>query len=298
MLGSYGTSRPANVSPSDVEIFYTYAESRYVKPNNVLKRLDATTVLQAVNNDIEGEETSTPDQIFGGLYNLELPSTEFSDKGIYNIIIRPKEIKTNIIDCAELTGSNTKGLVINPTGDLANISDFSGYRIEYYENQQKIENFFRIVTGSYFVEPISENLSSNSSQKTIKYRINNAGSLIFLTVTPTLNTVEDIDVTPFIGSPSQEIVISNTFFEPIHLEVELTDHDFTTLGQALYGNQMKNIKSGKYGIFDDEGNLIKAFDLSQTLDDFGDPEYEIRSISEDTDEEQLPFNELRNNFNN
>ena len=86
--GTYGTIRPADVSPDDVEIILNYTPSRDETENFVLTKLDAPSILRPYfsNNDTGG----TPNlEILGGLYNLKLPTEEFNKIGIYTIMIRP-----------------------------------------------------------------------------------------------------------------------------------------------------------------------------------------------------------------
>jgi len=175
-LGSYGTIRPADVSPSDVEILLHYTPSRDVTSNFVLKKLDATTILTPYfhntqtggNNNIE---------ILGGLYNLRLPATEFNAVGIYTLYIRPAEIRTKITDCGVLSAlPNVKGIII----DINQVPQqyrnkfvnqgLVGFRVEYLNNDgTKIPNFYRIVTSSFFCEPVVSD-QTNTTQKSIRYR--------------------------------------------------------------------------------------------------------------------------------
>ncbi len=83
-IGSYGTIRPSDVSPSDVEIILHYTPSRDYTENYTLKTLDANTLLRPYfnNNDTGGNADI---EILGGLYNLKLPATEFNKLGIYTL---------------------------------------------------------------------------------------------------------------------------------------------------------------------------------------------------------------------
>ena len=116
-IGSYGTVRPADVSPADVDIYYHYVKDRNTTSEVTLKTLDATTVLTPVyHNDDTGGTTNV--EILGGLYNLKLESDDFSDLGVYTLHIRPKQIRTKITDCGVLASlPSVRGLVI----DLSNI---------------------------------------------------------------------------------------------------------------------------------------------------------------------------------
>lgn len=282
-LGSYGLVRPADMSPEDVEILLNYTPSRDVTDNFVLTRLDAASILTPYfhNNQTGGN----PDvEILGGLYNLKLPADQFNQLGIYTLYIRPAEIRTTITDCAVLSAlPNVKGIVI----DLNNVpSQFRnkfvnqglvGFRIEYLnQDGTKIPNFFRIVTSSFFCEPVITNLV-NSSQKAIRYRyVENGSDLIFCTLSPSSAPSNKPSATPFIGQPNQNIIITNTYFNPITVEVQVAEQDLDTLGIALYGNQTKSIEDGIYTIYDSANNIYRQYNLYEIRDEFNALLYEVR----------------------
>ncbi len=111
-IASYGTIRPSDCSPDDMEIILNYTPSRDVTSNFVLKKLDAKTLLRPYfsNQQVGG----SPVEILGGLYNLTLPATEFNALGIYTMLIRPAQIRTSIIDCGVLSAlPNVKGIVLD-----------------------------------------------------------------------------------------------------------------------------------------------------------------------------------------
>ncbi len=111
--GVYGTIRPADVSPADVDIILNYTPSRDETNNFVMTKLDSTSVLKPYfNNSSTGGNANV--EILGGLYNLKLPSDVFNKIGIYTIYIRPAQIRTKILDCGVLSAiPNVKGLVID-----------------------------------------------------------------------------------------------------------------------------------------------------------------------------------------
>ena len=112
-IGTYGTIRPSDVSPQDVEIILNYTPSRDATDNFVLKKLDASNILRPYfNNNNTGGNADI--EILGGLYNLKLPAEEFNKLGIYTLYIRPAQIRTQINDCGVLSAlPNVKGIVIN-----------------------------------------------------------------------------------------------------------------------------------------------------------------------------------------
>ena len=284
--GTYGTIRPADVSPEDVDIILNYTPSRDETDNFVLTKLDAVSILRPYfNNQQTNPSSPNPNvEILGGLYNLRLPAEQFNQLGIYTLYIRPAEIRTSILDCGVLSSlPNVKGLVI----DLNDVpSQFRnkfvnqglvGFRIEYLNSDgTKIPNFFRIVTSSFFCEPVVQNLT-NTSQKAIRYRYtDNNTNLIFCTVSPSSSPTNKPNATPYIGQPNQTIIMSNTFFNPITLDIEIADQDFSTLAIALYGNQTKSMDDGIYTIYDVNNNIYQQYNLYEIRDQFNTLLYEVR----------------------
>lgn len=281
--GSYGTIRPADVSPDDVDIILNYTPTRDDTDNFVLTKLDARTILRPYfNNNQTGGNADV--EILGGLYNLKLPADVFNKLGIYTLYIRPAEIRTRITDCGILSAlPNVKGIVI----DVNNVpSQFRnkfinqgliGFRVEYLNSDgTKIPNFFRMITSSFYCEPVIQNLT-NTSQKSIRYRYTEGTTnLIFCTLSPSSSPTNKPNATPFIGQPNQDIVISNTFFNPVTTEIEIVEHDISTLAIALYGNQTKSIDDGIYTIYDSENNIYKQYNLFEVRDQFNELLYEVR----------------------
>ena len=250
--GNYGTIRPADVSPEDVQIVMVYTESRDDTQNFVLTTLESQDVLRPYFNNQETGGSSV--ELLGGLYNLKLPADQFNKLGIYTLMIRPKEIRTVITDCGVLSSlPNVKGIIIDlnnvPTEDKNKFVNqgLVGFRIEYLNSDgTKIPNFFRIITSCFYCEPVVQNLT-NTIQKSIRYRyVEGATNLIFCTVSPSSSPTNKPSATPFIGQPNQKIIIVNTFFNPITTEIEIVDQDISTLAIALYGNQTKSIEDGIY----------------------------------------------------
>ena len=73
-VGSYGTVRPADVSPADVEIFYHYVSGRTSDAPVQFKKLNSEDILTPVyHNSDTTDAANAPDvEILGGLYNLKL----------------------------------------------------------------------------------------------------------------------------------------------------------------------------------------------------------------------------------
>ena len=281
--GSYGTIRPADVSPDDVDIILNYTPSRDDTDNFLLTKLDAKTILRPYfNNNETGGNADV--EILGGLYNLKLPADQFNKLGIYTLYIRPAEIRTRITDCGVLSAlPNVKGIVV----DVNNVptqfrnkfvnQGLIGFRVEYLNSDgTKIPNFFRMITSSFYCEPVIQNLT-NTSQKSIRYRYTEGvTNLMFCTLSPSSSPTNKPNATPFIGQPDQSIIISNTFFNPITTEIEIVEHDVSTLAIALYGNQTKSIDDGIYTIYDSNNNIFKQYNLYEVRDQFNELLYEVR----------------------
>jgi hypothetical protein len=288
-VGNYGTIRPADVSVDDIEMFYHKTASRDDVSDTILQPLDPSEVLVKVDNPNNAGE------IFGGLYTLKLPTSIFGSKGIYTIIIRPKQIRTTIVDCGVLaSNSDVVGMVLDYSSiPASNRSSFEngqlvGHRIEYLNTnssagEKKINNLFRVVTSNNRAEAVSENLS-NSSQKSIRYRFNDNSTLVYCTLTPSSAPSVNPNALPYIGQPGQQVIITNTFFNPIMMEVEMVEHDDETLAFALYGNQSKSLEDGIYSIYNFENAIYRQYNLYEVKDQFtGKPLYEIREEKDNVD---------------
>jgi hypothetical protein len=280
--GNYGTVRPADVSPEDVEIILHYVPSRDQTTNFTLTRLDSLQYLRPYfnNTDIGGTDV----ELLGGLYNLTLPADEFNALGIYTIYFRPAQIRTRIADCGVLSSSpNIKGIIINLQDVPANATNkfvnqgLVGFRVEYLNpDGTKVPNFYRIITSSFFCEPVTQNLT-NTLQKSVRYRYSEGTTnLVFCTLTPSSSPSTRPNATPFIGAPNQNIVITNTFFNPSIVEVEIVEHDASTLAIALYGNQTKSIEDGIYTMYDSSNNIYRQYNLYVIRDQFNELLYEVR----------------------
>lgn len=297
-VGSYGIIRPADVSPEDVEILYHYVANRSTNSTPILKKLVSTDVLTPVfhNSATDGFNGS---EILGGMYNLKLLAEDFTDIGIYTLHVRPKQIRTEITDCGILASlPSVRGLVI----DIGNVvSDdrnrfvpqgLVGYRVEYIDdNDRKVPNQYKLVTSSFYCEPITSNLS-NSSQKAIRYRYTDSTTnLVFLTLTPSSAPSNRPNSIPNIGKPGQNIILTNTFFNPTTIEIEMVEHDASTLAHALYGSQSKAVSSGIYTVYDGNNNIYKQFNLYEVKDEFNETLYEVREERTNIDE-TLNFDEI------
>ena len=279
--GNYGTIRPADVSAQDIEIFYSFTPNRESVTEVDLQPLDPAQVFVPASNPDKVNE------IFGGLYTLKLPTSVFGTKGFYSIIIRPKQIRVKIQDCAVLIDNqDVKGIVFDMNQiplELQNRfenGNLVGYRVEYLKEQSgtgqdKIQNLFRIITSNNRALPITQNQgNSNASQA---YTFNDNSTTIFCTVTPASAPSFKPNATPFIGNPQQEVIITNTFFNPVMMEIEMVEYDEETLAYALFSNQTKSLEDGIYTIYNFGNEIYKQYNLYEVKDQFsGKPLFEVR----------------------
>jgi len=286
--GTFGIVRPADINPDDVEIFYHFTPSRDINSNTTLVKLNPNDVLIKLDNPNKVQSNVTGFEVFGGMYTLKLPVANFGVKGFYTIIIKPVEIRTKIVDVGVLSAyPDTSGLVFDlstiPQNFLTKFENngLVGYRIEYLNtntsaSDAKINNLFRVITSNNRAEPVNQNLT-NSNQKAIRYRFNDNSTLTFCTVSPASASSVKPNALPFIGQPNQQVILTNTFFNPIMIEVEMVQNDIETLAFALYGNQSKSLEDGIYTIYNFNNDIYKQYDLYEIKDRFtGNPLYEVR----------------------
>ena len=261
--GTYGTRRAADISTSDVEIFYHYRpdRSRDSEDFSSFKKLDSSYLTQF---EREGETTGAGANVLPnlpGMYNLRLPLTEFSNTGIYTIYIRPKEIYGKIFDVSNLTlYPNIKGIVLDITqfgGNDRSIFEngaLVGYRVEYFDSSGNREKYYRIITSNYKCEPVAQNLI-DSSQTGVSYRHNNSSNLVFCTLTPSTALSFKPTDKPNIGSPMQTVALINTKFNPVMLEVEMVNHDIESVSTMLEGKQIRNLDNALITTFNSEDGI-------------------------------------------
>jgi hypothetical protein len=296
-VGTFGIVRPADITPDDVEIFYHFSASRDSIGNTTLQKLSPSSdYLIKINNPNRGQSNVSTGlnsntagfEVFGGMYTLKLPTATFGTKGFYTIIIKPIEIRTRIVDVGVLSAyPDTKGLVFDiasvPTAFANRFENngLVGYRIEYLNTNtsttdNKINNFYRVITSNNRAEPVNQNLT-NTSQKAIRYRFNDNSTLTYCTVTPSSSSSVNPNVFPFIGQPNQQVIITNTFFNPLMVEIEMVQHDVETLAFAMFGNQTKSLDDGIYSIYNFNNDIYKQYNLYEIKDVYtGTPLFEVR----------------------
>ncbi len=254
MAGSYGINRSATFNPTQhAEIFVSYSETRSIISSN----FESVNVSNYLTAQLEPNSSTNP---IGGIYNLKLPLDKFNKVGIYTILIRPKQTEVTISDIGVLSAyPNIRGIILN-TSDLSDLSlvndSLSGYRIEYYDASNiRINNLFTIITSSNKCEATNTNFTS-VNQKSVRYRFNDSSNLLFLTVTPSSASTIKPNALPEIGIPGQKIILTNTFFNPIMVEIELTNNDIESLYTSINGNQIRTLDNGLITTYDVNNNIF------------------------------------------
>jgi hypothetical protein len=282
-IGTFGNIRSADITPADLEIFYTYTPNRETSPNG-FTALTATDVLSEFKlpssdaNFVAGQEN-----LMGGVYNLKLQANIFNQLGIYTIYIRPKLIRTIIADCGVLSSlPSVKGIVINSNTIDAKLSAnnaLQGYRIEYIESDgSKLRNVVRFVTTSNKVVPVTDNIS-NTSQTAVRYRFDDSGNLLFLQVTPSSASAVKPNSAPFIGTPNQSILLCNSNVNPETIEIDMVANTIDTLTDYVAGEQVRDVKKGILTYYDSNRNITKQFDVYTIEDNITQEElYEVKEL--------------------
>lgn len=296
-IGTYGITRPADVSTNEIDIYWNYTPNRQTQNNTIYKIGDASELLSYVylpeDDSIAGVEQ---ENVLEGLYNLTLPASVFNQLGVYTIYIRPKTHRLNVQDCGVLSALPTvKGLVIDINSipdELRSNNALQGYRIEYINvDGEKVRNLVRYVVTSNRVSPVTENVGS-TSQKAVRYRFDDSSSLLFLQVTPSSSSDVKPNATPYIGNPGDTILISNTNFNPLVVEVEMVENTIDTIANIIAGEQVKDVQNGIMTYYDENRVITKQFNVFQIKDSVTDvPLYEVREKRENIDDSQ-DFNDI------
>ena len=298
--GNYGINRASDVNIEDIDMYYNYAPDRQTNNTDIIP-LVATELLSYLYlpstdpNYIPVIDPSLVENsnVLEGLYNLRLPASIFNQLGIYTIYIKPKLIMTTIVDCGVLSSLPTvNGIVIDlsttplPNNLKAN-NALQGFKIEYLNSDNtKLRNVVRYVVTSNKVVPVSENVG-NTSQKAVRYRFDDSGTLMFLQLTPSSSSDVKPNVLPFIGNIGGIILMTNTYFSPLVLEVTLVENTIDTLADIVGGEQIKDVQNGILTIYDKNRVITDQFNLFEIKDDVSNvPLFEVKEKRNSIDETQ------------
>ena len=296
MNNTYGIVRPSTLDVSkDVEIWYNYRPNRNTEGSGKFEKIDdVPSILEASKIDQK--------QILNGMFNLSLPASIFGRIGIYTIYIRPKEIEATINDVGALAAyPDIRGIVVNlnDVDDnnrlLFSSDNLTGYRVEYFDDKNQRQDYYRLITSSNLCEPISQNLTS-SNMNSNGYRYNESGSLSFITLTPSTSPGFKPNANPYIGSPSQKIVITNTKFDPVCLEIEMVAHDIESIWTTLNGNTIRSLDNGIVTVYNDNGEIFTQHEFYTLKDNYNHTDkYEVKkdregNISYNDDSDEIFYN--------
>ena len=299
-IGNFGINRAADVNIEDIDMYYNYVPDRQTNNTDIipLTPVEILSNLYLPSTDPNYIPVTDPSlvensNILEGLYNLRLPAAIFNQLGIYIIYIKPKLIMTTIVDCGVLSSLPTiNGIVIDlsttPLSENLKANNaLQGFKIEYLNSDNtKMRNTVRYVVTSNKVVPISENVG-NTSQKAVRYRFDESGTLMFLQLTPSSSSDIKPNVLPFIGNVGGIILMTNTYFSPLVLEVELVENTIDTLANIVGGEQIKDVQNGILTYFDKNRVIIKQDNLYEIKDDVGNvPLFEIKEKRTSIDETQ------------
>lgn len=289
-IGTYGITRPSDVNIDDIDVYYNYTPNRETNNDTIIK-LNSNQIL-SYNYLPEGEQIENTENLLEGLYNLRLPATVFGQLGIYTIYLKPKKIPLVIQDCSVLSSlPNIKGIIIDSNdlpSKLTAPNALQGYKIEYINTVtgDKERNVVRYVVTSNKVVPVNENVG-NTNQLATRYRFDESGTLIFLQLTPSSASDVKPNSSPFIGTPDQTIIISNTFFSPLVIEVEMVENTIDTLSNFVAGELVKDVDNGVLTYYDKNRVITKQFNIYEIKDDVNNvPLYEIKERRTNIDETQ------------
>lgn len=297
MNNTYGIVRPSTLNiENDVEIWYNFKPNRYTNDSQYSTFTQVDDVTSMIASAKIDDDTST---ILNGMFNLSLPVSIFGNTGIYTIYIKPKEISCEIKDIGALAAyPEIRGIVLDTQSmseqtTLFQSDNLVGYRIEYLDTsgKNKRQDIYRIVTSCNRCEPISQNLTSANTNSN-GYRYNESGTLCFITVTPSLSPSFKPNATPYIGTTSQKIIISNTKFDPISIEVEMVEHDTESLWTSMNGNTIRSLDNGLVTVYNGNNEVFIQHEYYTLKDNYTtNDKYEVKknregniSYNDDADE--------------
>jgi hypothetical protein len=281
-LGAYGLSIPINIKDSEisnlVDISFCYHETRSYDSitNAAFKTLPSGVLTRAKRED--GTD------VVEGMYNLQLPLSEFNKKGFYTVYIKPKEIRASITDIGTLTAfPDVRGIVLDTTRIISDYlkekarknNELTGYRIVFLDDNNGRQDYYRIITSNNKCEPVVT-MPATSSDKTYTYRYEDSSTLTFITVSPSAAAMFKDNQSPYIGKVGQNILLVNTLFEPIQLDIEMVTHDADTISNMLEGSQLRDLDNGLITTFNENDEIYHQKEVYTLKDQYtGKPVFEV-----------------------
>lgn len=273
-VGIYGTKKLADISSNDVDVLYAYSPSRDNLGDVTFKPLynfvSDSDLLKMIGAD--------------GMYKLRLPSSIFNEIGFYSLLIKPKTFRTTIRDCSVVVTENEFGIQISKKGIVIPAAQFRkanslvGFSVEYLDaDGVKIKNSNKIITSSDLVSP-SVNNNNVTNLGATSYALDTAGSYLFLTLSPDEGSIVSGEGAGEVGVAGRDIFLTNTNFDPVHIEVEMVEHDIKTLSYALYGNTTRDNETGILTYFDEQGSIYRQYNLFTRKKQFTQGSVDVREI--------------------
>lgn len=277
-LGAYGLTIPTHIKNGDIEslvdISFCYHETRSFDSlsDASFKALPPSVLTSASRN----EPIDEIDSVIEGMYNLQLPLSEFNKKGFYTVYIKPKEIKATIKDVGTLTAfPEVRGLVLDSSdiddtfirNKILKNNELVGYRVIYLDSNNGRENYYRIITSNNKCEPVIS-MPASSSDKTYTYRYEDSSNLSFLTLSPSAAAPFKDNQSPYIGRVGQQILLVNTLFEPIQIDIEMVSNDADTISTMLKGSQLRDIDNGLITTFNDKDEIYNQKEVYTLKDQY------------------------------
>jgi len=308
MNNTYGNVKSAVINPSmDVEIFYHYRPTLnsedinyrdFIKVDNVESMLSTTEISET---SLNSNNKPFPDKMLPGIYNLSLPVDIFNRKGFYTVFIRPREMYCTIKDVGALGAyPDISGIIIDMNDvveekALFGSDNLTGYRVEYLEygySGLKRQDYYRLITSCNFAEPITQNLTSANTNSN-SYRFNESGTLSFITLTPSVGPTFKANAKPYIGSPNQQIIITNTKFDPVCLRIEICENDFDTLATSIDGNQIRALDNGLLTTYNKDYEIYKQWEFYTLKDNYNrNVRYEVKRERTDSIDNTADANDI------
>ena len=272
-VGIYGTKKLADISSDDVDVLYAYSPSREELGEVTFKPLynaiNESDLLKMIGVD--------------GMYKLRLPADIFNKIGFYSLIIKPKTFQVTIRDCSYVVTEDETGVqlskkgIVIPAAQFRKTNSLVGWAVEYMSaDGRKIKNLNRIITSSDLVSPSVNTTTVNRGATT--YNLDSTGSNLFLTLTPDEGSIVSGGGAVNLGDAGQVILLSNTYFDPISIEVEMVEHDVQTLSYALYGNTTRDNETGILTYYDENNNIYRQYNLFTQKKQFSQGSVDVRQI--------------------
>jgi hypothetical protein len=145
-----------------------------------------------------------------------------------------------------------------------------------------VPNLFSTVAYSNRCEAISQP-SNSSTQKSVVYRFNDSGSLMFLSVTPSSSPSVKPNEFPYIGVAGQQIIMSNSYFDHQIIDIELTEYDLRKIALLVNGERTLNVETGIENIYDEDRNILVQSTLYDIKDETANPLYKVKTNNTEID---------------